>query len=635
MKLWKNDSICLFVLCYLFLLVTGVQACNSGMLQDNTTLTTICDSLEAIQYPATQIKEWKPQMIIIIKSQEDWGSINNKINGYLREGKCNILVDVRVNNICFDKGLVFSNLNYPKANIRIIGSNAKIHANEYIYKRKNGKKYNGFYYHPYPNFGLSDLFIDEKGNEIPLREQVFEIDKKIEEVTMFGKTYFKKFGTDKTDSITKIWRFPISMSDLTEEECKDFYILLTRDWISCRHPVYKVEGGFLYFYMDSPDFMSSVTPNCDKEKYNVNPRIRLINSPISTGLHYKNGVLYVPSRYNSIRAVKGYRLLTLTNCVFNSFEISGFSINGSGDGSVIDINNCRFKEAMLIRNNQFRNLSNLAIFSSKSENICVTGNEISNTRVGAIQCSGVNTTINNNHLQYIGWMLNTRAIIGGGEYLHVCNNSVEDFYYAAITTGSVASNKKAVKLTYIIERNLIRQNKKYTDNYLYNSLADGGGMYIGPQCTQGIIRHNVVVNMKGIYSNRGIFLDDGAKNLSVYGNLICNTSNCYDIDLRLCHTYANGIPDHNNNNTIFNNILTGGYRFQDAGLKSNCTGGQNILLGLSPFLKYDVSLSYQVKDIVIKGSVFKDEKLFLDRANEAALDSLRIDGFVRRFIEFK
>lgn len=635
MKLWKNDSICLFVLCYLFLLVTGVQACNNGMLQDNTTLTTICDSLEAIQYPAPQIKEWKPQMIIIIKSQEDWDSINNKINGYLREGKCNILVDVRVNNICFDKGLVFSNLNYPKANIRIIGSNAKIHATEYIYKRKNGKKNNGFYYHPYPNFGLSDLFIDEKGNEIPLREQVFEIDKKIEEVTMFGKTYFKKFGTDQTDSITKVWRFPISMSDLAEEECKDFYILLTRDWISCRHPVYKVEGGFLYFYMDSPDFMSSVTPNCDKEKYNVNPRIRLINSPISTGLHYKNGVLYVPSRYNSIRAVKGYRLLTLTNCVFNSFEISGFRINGSGDGSVIDINNCRFKETMLIRNNQFRNLSNLAIFSSKSENICVTGNEISNTRVGAIQCSGVNTTINNNHLQYIGWMLNTRAIIGGGEYLHVCNNSVEDFYYAAITTGSVASNKKAVKLTYIIERNLIRQNKKYTDNYLYNSLADGGGMYIGPQCTQGIIRHNVVVNIKGIYSNRGIFLDDGAKNLSVYGNLICNTSNCYDIDLRLCQTYAKGIPDHNNNNTIFNNILTGGYRFQDAGLKSNCTGGQNILLGLSPFLKYDVSLSYQVKDIIIKGSVFKDEKLFLDRANEAALDSLRIDGFVRRFIEFK
>ena len=178
-----------------------------------------------------------------------------------------------------------------------------------------------------------------------------------------------------------------------------------------------------------------------------------------------------------------------------------------------------------------------------------------------------------------------------------------------------------MKLTYIIERNLIRQNKKYTDNYLYNSLADGGGMYIGPQCTQGIIRHNVVVNMKGIYSNRGIFLDDGAKTLSVYGNLICNTSNCYDIDLRLCQTYAKGIPDHNNNNTIFNNILTGGYRFQDAGEESNCIGGENVLLGTGKTLKTVADLKRRVADVTENGA-----------AVETAIKKGPVDWFVKKQI---
>ena len=32
--------------------------------------------------------------------------------------------------------------------------------------------------------------------------------------------------------------------------------------------------------------------------------------------------------------------------------------------------------------------------------------------------------------------------------------------------------------------------------------------------------------------NRGIFCDDGASNISIYGNVILNTPNSYCIDLR-------------------------------------------------------------------------------------------------------
>ena len=189
---------------------------------------------------------------------------------------------------------------------------------------------------------------------------------------------------------------------------------------------------------------------------------------------------------------------------------------------------------------------------------------------------GNSVTICRNRLKNIGWMLNTRAITGWGEHLHISDNVIKDFNYSAIATGSSTSNEESKPLTYIIERNAIRLTKDFTDNYIQNTLADGGGIYTGPQCTRGIIRYKVVENIKGMHSNRGLFLDDVANNQAVYGNLVLNTANSYDIDLRFSKTYAQGIPDHNTNNCMFDNIQTGTYRFELGGEGSNCVEGEKM-----------------------------------------------------------
>ena len=212
-------------------------------------------------------------------------------------------------------------------------------------------------------------------------------------------------------------------------------------------------------------------------------------------------------------------------------------------------------------------------------------------------------------------MLNTRAITGGGENLHICDNVIEDFNYSAIAVGSTTPNDKATRLTYIIERNEIRLSNNFTDRYIVNTLADGGGIYTGPQCTWGIIRNNVIENIKGIHSNRGIFLDDGAKNLAIYGNHINNTANSYDIDLRYCETYANGIPDHNTNNAIFQNVMTGTYRFEDNGTANGCIGGQNVMFGTGQFKKNVVGIRRHVKD------VRKLEEIEIDKFVESHIDN--------------
>ena len=101
-----------------------------------------------------------------------------------------------------------------------------------------------------------------------------------------------------------------------------------------------------------------------------------------------------------------------------------------------------------------------------------------------------------------------------------------------------------------------------------------------------------------------------------------NTANSYDIDLRLTGTYAAGIPDHNTNNSIFQNIMTGGYRFQDAGEGSNCIGGDNVLLGTGPAQKTVVDLKHRVEDVTENGMDL-----------ETAVKKVPVDGFVKKQIK--
>lgn len=542
------------------------------------------DSLDRVTFlePGTpEIDEWK---ILTIRTQEQWDGLGDRLASDLNRNANNIEVRIKGKNLVLPaKPKTISDLNYPNANIRIISKGATFVPDGIEFKRcMKEKVFYGegnlkYWVVSYPNFEIDDIVVDASGNELPLREAVKEQKEEI--------LYVEE----------DVWRMKIDMRDLNEDDCRDFFILLTQDWTSARHRVIMVRNGWLYFHLDSDDYHGMRDPNIDKKLYGINPRYSLINNPISDGLHITRGKIYVPWYLKKIRINKGGRLLHMADCKFNSLEFTGFTVNGSAK-CPIGVYYSVFRTGLFVHHNSFGNLSNLAISAAWNENVIISDNTVNNTRVGAIECGGKNSTIVRNKLKQIGWMLNTRALIGNGDGLHICDNVIEDFNYAAIAVGSTTPNNNASKLTYIIERNEIRLSNDYTDNYFVNTLADGGGIYTGPQCTWGIIRNNVIENIKGIHSNRGIFLDDGAKNLAIYGNLIMNTGNSYDIDLRYCNTFSRDIPDHNNNNCIFQNIMTGGYRFEDGGENSNCIGGENIQLGTGPVQKTTIRLYKAIKD---------------------------------------
>lgn len=322
------------------------------------------------------------------------------------------------------------------------------------------KREGEFYSFPYTEFLLDDFIVDEKGREIPLREEVRQVNGDIERVKSFQNN---------------LWHFKVDLPDLDENLCKDFYVLITREWTSGRHKVLKVEDGWLYFSLESKDIEDDDRdPNVDWIHFKIRPRYCLINNPVSSGVHIVNGMIYIPNKYSRVRIIKSGNLISFNACHFNSLVVEGFRLNGCGERSPISIYGCQFEIGAFIYNNKFDNLSGLAIFSGRSNNVTVLNNTIKNTRVGAIECSGENTTICKNNLKNIGWMLNTRAIIGGGNNLHICDNIIEDFNYSAINCGRKIANSKDFVLNYIIERNIIKYSEDYSKNIISHTLADGG-----------------------------------------------------------------------------------------------------------------------------------------------------------------
>lgn len=628
---------------FLYSIISSVLLCVfcwAGQSNVSNEAAIIRKTFDSIQIRKPEYHNYNYTDIIRVKSQREWDGISNEIQTRLHAGAKNVLVSIEANSLFYGETLnKLEHIKDEDANLKFLGNNTLMIPAGEVYERRNAVKTKNLSHWDLPceSFVMNNMVYDNKSRPLSLYDNVFFVDSQIESVDELGYEDILDKKGRLYKKIKKNWRFRTSLDNLKENECDDFYILLTRNWTSCRHKVLKVEDGYLYFYLKSEDaeslYQMCMDPNVDLETYGVKPRCKYFNRPYRDGIYFIKGRIFVPSNISSVRVCNNSQFFVVSDCNMNSLEISGFRVLGSCGYSSIYVPNTHFKDQMWIRYNQFMNMPSSAINVENSENVCVYNNNISNTRVNAIRCKGKQLTIWKNRLKNIGYMSQTVAISFTGKDIYVCENEIEDFYYSAIGTGSTASNSHSDPLTYIVERNIISYTPSFIKDYIGHTIADGGGIYVGPQNKRGIIRYNIINGVRGAGDNRGLFLDDGAKNLTIYGNLIMNTDNSYDIDLRRCKTYADGIPDHNTNNQIFHNIMTGGYRFQDIGKDDNrCIGGENLLLDIGDFQKKVVELKCSTPDYTIEGGKYKNGKVIIPKGYRGLLDSLRIDSFVRKYI---
>ena len=182
-------------------------------------------------------------------------------------------------------------------------------------------------------------------------------------------------------------------------------------------------------------------------------------------------------------------------------------------------------------------------------------------------------------------MSNTPCVRCQGTDYRVSDNVFLNFGYGGISTGVWYKSKMKHPCSGVIENNELSYNQDYLDHIDNFGIMDGGAIYIATKNAGSIIRNNYIHDFSGMKSNRGIFCDDGASNIEMYGNFITGIANSRCIDARRAakiecpSTPESDIDRANVNIIIRDNVVDGGIRFEaHEGPDNGCVKGANYIL---------------------------------------------------------
>ena len=258
-------------------------------------------------------------------------------------------------------------------------------------------------------------------------------------------------------------------------------------------------------------------------------------------------------------------LLKIAFCDFQSFSIDHINVTGSSNNGALILIDSSKADSISISNNTFRCIGGTVLLDRKSTNVCFTGNKVDtfmgygiDSEIGSTGAKVTDNTFSNCTLgMEMGFAIKMRS-----DDFTVRNNTISDFCYGGIGVGIYAKTKTDKKCTGIVSDNELYYTDTFLSNLSQHTLMDTGAIYTWTRTDGVTISNNYIHDIDGIKDNRGIFCDDGAKNITTSNNRIENIHNSYDIDLRWCETYKADVPDNNTGNKMFNNLTTGKVRFE-------------------------------------------------------------------------
>lgn len=348
------------------------------------------------------------------------------------------------------------------------------------------------------------------------------------------------------------------------------YIQLSQWYKTMRYKVVSVDADYIYFIADDLSLVNSSL------EWNVNydfiyakrfPRYRVFHVKSNQCIHQSSVTT----------------LFDISNAYIYNLTIRGISFMGSAGSfyskGVINLNNVFAKE-ITIKDCRFTGCMSSCIMLENTSNIEITEcifNRNHTTCISAgMNCNQTSITKNLFDNNVREWNNNHVIFVQGANFL-ISDNVFRDFCYGAIGAGIWYKQKKHKKVSGIIANNEIYYTKEYNKDYLKHTLMDSGAIYLWTQLDDVTIQGNYIHDISGVVDNRGIFCDDGVKNVKIIKNLILRIKNCYCIDLREVPYVAEYVPDYNTNNHCFNNLLDGEIRFF---IKDNsCTQGNNMRIG--------------------------------------------------------
>ena len=471
---------------------------------------------------------------LIVKNQSDFDRLAVAIKELLNSGS-NVDVFIRKGVYYFsDEQLLLKDIHKPGLSVKISGKSAVLVSMPVEYRRITP-------YNATIN-GHQDVNIWSDIYNSPEKVSIVDINKKLCRLKRNDNLEVKEGG----------------------------YLLLTKWYTSGLYMIEKIENDYIYFSAPNTRY---------REKYGEYD----VNFDYVYNKTYPRYKLLITNTFSDEYNVCSSSSFFVTqNCQFSKVEISGLTfIGGSGEGAVV-----KFKElkayVVKMTNCIFSALRNKAVAAEATNNVtidrCIFTDCYSTVVTTDEDCS--NLTVKNNVWVKCGQLLDNPScvVVSGMNYL-IKDNTFEDFYGRALTLGVYFSKGNSVKSSGMVENNEFYFTPSFLESAPYNLLMDNGAIYVNTLNDNLEIRNNYIHDFAGAGDNRGIFLDDGAINVKITGNVIANIAHGFAISARRVKSVESTVGLSNVGNSIQGNIIEGRIRFEGNELSNNgCEYGENYLL---------------------------------------------------------
>lgn len=521
--------------------------------------------------------------VIKVRSQSDFDDLGRNIVSAAKSGETALTVRFDPGPfVAKDGQLTLSGIVRPDLSIRLSGQSTVILPDGKDYN--NGERFSGV-------FDVNCSWMSGSGD-----------------IDIWSRAYYADGLAEVLDEAGKECRIKPAAQLPDKEDLSGSYILIPHWYRSSIYGIDRVEDGYIYFQAsDLAPSYGNFNINDDWNYGRKEIRFKLCNASLDgVSFGVRNGVVSLPEGVTSARCGKACRIIDVRNCSFKSLQVEGFRFRGNGysaSAAVINLQKVDCQQAV-IRNCLFEGIRSNVITISSSANVSVENNVFSNCYYDGIKSdnSSPRTTVKGNRFSGMGKrMQNTFCVVCRGDDFSVSDNEMTDYGYGGIGAGVWYRHDQLHPCKGIIENNTLIHTADYIGSAADNCIMDSGAIYLWTRNDGTVVRGNRIMGYTGMKDNRGIFCDDGARNVLIHGNLITGVINSYSIDSRQCASVEDVCGPANVNNSVYDNIVDRPIRFQGRGAAGNgCSCGPNYIIAADKPVVSDYSnVSVESADITV------------------------------------
>ncbi|MDE6696003.1 MAG: right-handed parallel beta-helix repeat-containing protein, partial [Muribaculaceae bacterium] len=357
------------------------------------------------------------------------------------------------------------------------------------------------------------------------------------------------------------------LPDMSATECRNLWLWATHSWISSYEKIDSVKDRYIYLTANRETELYQCPLNTDYKSWKVMPRIKVVNyEPSDKDIYVdSDGQMTLPDGYEAIFKSDKGSFIRLDNSEIKSLEVSGIRFVG-GNAAIIDVKGV--SDYTLIHDCEFTAQQGPAI-RFRTDNGIIKNNRFRNSVGNVIQIPNggyQNHVISNNRFYNCGKrLLNHGCIKVAADSVLISQNTFHNNYISAVSIGVWHGTEQKGTIFTIAEDNVIYNDESILSDYLNNSLLDVSLFYVFTKNDNAIIRRNRIHGLRTLASGNGIYIDDGAYNVSVYDNIVTGIDGkLYNINCRskISDNAKINAPAFSTGNMIAHNIVDGSIRYE-------------------------------------------------------------------------